>query len=91
MAARRAADREPRPNQAWIESLNGTIKGEWPHLLAITDPVVLRAELDSPCQPELAPGGRLGFQRTGPLDTMRAGYNSIRLSLGVENVWRDVA
>jgi transposase InsO family protein len=33
-------------DQAWIESLNGTIKGEWPHLLAITDPTVLRAELD---------------------------------------------
>lgn len=33
-------------DQAWIESLNGTIKGEWPHLLAITDPAVLRAELD---------------------------------------------
>lgn len=33
-------------DQAWIESLNGTIKYEWPHLLAITDPAVLRAELD---------------------------------------------
>ena len=33
-------------DQAWIESLNGTIKIEWPHLLAITDPAVLRAELD---------------------------------------------
>jgi len=33
-------------DQAWIESLNGTIKGEWPHLLAITDPAVLRAELE---------------------------------------------
>jgi transposase InsO family protein len=33
-------------DQAWIESLNGTIKGEWPHLLAITDPAILRAELD---------------------------------------------
>jgi len=33
-------------DQAWIESLNGTIKSEWPHLLAITDPAVLRAELD---------------------------------------------
>jgi putative transposase len=32
-------------DQAWIESLNGTIKAEWPHLLAITDPAVLRAEL----------------------------------------------
>ncbi len=34
-------------DQAWIESLNGTIKAEWPHLLAITDPKVLRAELDT--------------------------------------------
>ena len=33
-------------DQAWIESLNGTIKAEWPHLLAITDPATLRAELD---------------------------------------------
>jgi putative transposase len=33
-------------DQAWIESLNGTIKGEWPHQLAITDPAVLRAELE---------------------------------------------
>ncbi len=33
-------------DQAWIESLNGTIKTENPHLLAITDPAVLRAELD---------------------------------------------
>ena len=32
-------------DQAWIESLNGTLKAEWPHLLAITDPTVLRAEL----------------------------------------------
>ncbi len=34
-------------DQAWIESLNGTIKGEWPHLLAIDDPAVLRLELDT--------------------------------------------
>lgn len=33
-------------DQAWIESLNGTVKAEWPHLNAITDPAVLRAELD---------------------------------------------
>jgi len=33
-------------DQAWIEALNGTIKGECPHLLAITDPAVLRAELE---------------------------------------------
>ena len=35
-----------KKDQAWIESLNGTLKAEWPHLLAITDPAVLRAELD---------------------------------------------
>jgi len=56
-------------DQAWIESLNGTIKGEWPHLLAIDDPAVLRLELD----------------------TLQAEYNSVRLSLGVEKVWCDVA
>ncbi len=40
--------RPPAPtDQAWIESLNGTIKGEWPHLLAIEDPAILRAELDT--------------------------------------------
>jgi putative transposase len=33
-------------DQAWIESLNGTIKAEWPHLLEFTEPAVLRAELD---------------------------------------------
>ncbi|MGH8827282.1 MAG: transposase [Jiangellaceae bacterium] len=32
-------------DQAWIESLNGHIKGEYPHLLAIEDPATLRAEL----------------------------------------------
>ena len=32
-------------DQAWIESLFGHIKAEWPHLLAIADPAVLRAEL----------------------------------------------
>lgn len=32
-------------DQAWIESLNGTIKIENPHLLAIEDPATLRAEL----------------------------------------------
>lgn len=38
--------RPATPNdQAWIESLNGTIKREWPHLLQITDPAILRAEL----------------------------------------------
>jgi len=32
-------------DQAWIESLNGHIKIENPHLLAITNPATLRAEL----------------------------------------------
>jgi len=32
-------------DQAWIESFFGHIKGEWPHLEDITDPVVLDAEL----------------------------------------------
>jgi len=32
-------------DQAWIESLNGHIKIEYPHLLAIRDPATLRAEL----------------------------------------------
>ncbi len=33
-------------DQAWIESLNKTIKYDYPHLMAITAPAVLRAELD---------------------------------------------
>jgi len=32
-------------DQAWIESFFGHIKGEWPHLEGIADPVVLEAEL----------------------------------------------
>ena len=32
-------------DQAWIESLNGHIKIEYPHLLAIEDPATLRAEI----------------------------------------------
>jgi len=32
-------------DQAWIESLNGHLKAEYPHLLAIEDPATLRAEL----------------------------------------------
>src|SRR5206468_4861022 len=32
-------------DQAWIESLFGHVKAEWPHLLAVADPAVLRAEL----------------------------------------------
>ena len=33
-------------DQAWIETFFGHLKAEWPHLLAITEPAVLRAELD---------------------------------------------
>ena len=33
-------------DQAWIETLFGHIKTEWPHLEKITDPNTLRAELD---------------------------------------------
>jgi hypothetical protein len=32
-------------DQAWIENLNGHLKAEYPHLLAIRDPATLRAEL----------------------------------------------
>jgi putative transposase len=32
-------------DQAWIESLNGHLKIDYPHLLAIRDPATLRAEL----------------------------------------------
>ena len=32
-------------DQAWIESFNGHLKAEYPHLYAITDPAILRAEL----------------------------------------------
>src|SRR5215211_3406306 len=32
-------------DQAWIESLFGHVKAEWPHLNAIRDPAMLRAEL----------------------------------------------
>jgi putative transposase len=32
-------------DQAWIESFNGHLKAEYPHLLAIKDPATLRAEL----------------------------------------------
>jgi transposase InsO family protein len=33
-------------DQAWIETLFGHVKGEWPHLEKITDPGALDAELD---------------------------------------------
>ena len=32
-------------DQAWIESLFGHVKADWPHLELIRDPAVLRAEL----------------------------------------------
>ena len=32
-------------DQAWIETLFGHVKGEWPHLETITDPTVLETEL----------------------------------------------
>lgn len=33
-------------DQAWIETFFGHLKAEFPHLLKITEPAVLRAELD---------------------------------------------
>jgi putative transposase len=40
--------RPSTPNdQAWIESLFGHVKGEWPHLEKIRDPHELEAELDA--------------------------------------------
>ncbi|MDQ3978684.1 MAG: transposase [Actinomycetota bacterium] len=49
MALMAIAQHHGRPNtptdQAWIESFSGHIKGEWPHLEDIADPVVLEAEL----------------------------------------------
>jgi transposase InsO family protein len=33
-------------DQAWIETFFGHLKGEYPHLLKINEPAVLRAELD---------------------------------------------
>ena len=33
-------------DQAWIETLFGHVKGEWPYLEQITDPNTLRTELD---------------------------------------------
>ncbi len=49
LALRAIAQRFGRPgtptDQAWIESLNGHIKIEHPHLLAINDPATLRAEI----------------------------------------------
>ncbi len=49
MALMAIAQHHGRPHtptdQAWIESFFGHIKGEWPHLEDIDDPVVLEAEL----------------------------------------------
>jgi putative transposase len=49
MALMAIAQHHGRPHtptdQAWIESLFGHIKGEWPHLDDITDPAALEAEL----------------------------------------------
>src|SRR5690606_37258797 len=49
MALMAIAQHRGRPHtptdQAWIESFFGHIKGEWPHLEDLTDPVVLEAEL----------------------------------------------
>lgn len=65
-------------DQAWIESLNGTVKTEWPHLLAITDPAVLRAELDV-VQAEYN-GSRLhsGIGYVTPLDEHEGRGDAIR-------------
>jgi len=50
MAALAITQHHGRPHtptdQAWIESFFGHIKGEWPHLNAITDPVELETELN---------------------------------------------
>ncbi|MEU6654779.1 hypothetical protein ABZ904_36545 [Streptomyces sp. NPDC046900] len=50
MAAALIAQHFGRPHtpndQAWIESLFGHVKGEWPHLAKIRDPYELEAELD---------------------------------------------
>ncbi|RNI16597.1 integrase core domain-containing protein [Flexivirga caeni] len=51
MAIARIAQHFGRPgtpnDQAWIESFFGHLKGENPHLDTITDPAVMRAELDA--------------------------------------------
>jgi transposase InsO family protein len=50
MAAVAIAQHHGRPytptDQAWIETLFGHVKGEWPHLLDITDPALLGTELE---------------------------------------------
>jgi putative transposase len=50
MAAMAVLQHHGRPHtptdQAWIETLFGHVKHEWPHLETITDPAVLEAELE---------------------------------------------
>jgi transposase InsO family protein len=50
MAMMAIAQHRGRPHtptdQAWIESFFGHLKGEWPHLVDIDDPVVLESELE---------------------------------------------
>lgn len=50
MAAMAIAQHHGRPHtptdQAWIETLFGHVKAEWPHLETIDDPTVLEAELE---------------------------------------------
>lgn len=50
MAAMAVAQHHGRPHtptdQAWIETLFGHVKGEWPHLERIDDPSLLETELD---------------------------------------------
>ena len=49
MAAMAVAQHHGRPHtptgQAWIETLFGHVKGEWPHLGRIGDPALLEHEL----------------------------------------------
>jgi transposase InsO family protein len=49
MALMAVAQHRGRPHtptdQAWIETLSGHVKAEWPHLETITDPAVLENEL----------------------------------------------
>ena len=41
-----SGDPAPPIDQAWIETFFGHLKAEFPHLLKITEPAILRAELD---------------------------------------------
>ena len=59
-------------DQAWIETLFGHVKTEWPHLEKITDPNTLRAELDNVrttrtfTQKHLTPSGAPGASSSTP-------------------------